>query len=128
MLILPQISKYFSVSRVHSRHQLLSRLTITKPEEDQSLEAVTRVATVSTSCVAVVSLLEAAFYFLYNRTVRIYLQILSRLDLDNNNFEYLQTILFSFSFIHGLKSFRKLTQMRKHVTVSFLFFFVHKSP
>ena len=120
MLILPQISKYFSVSRVHSRHQLLSRLTITKPEEDQSLEAVTRVATVSTSCVAVVSLLEAAFYFLYNRTVRIYLQILSR--LDNNNSEYLQTILFAFSFIHGLKSFRNLSQMRKHVTVSFLFF------
>ena len=85
MLILPQISKYFSVSRVHSRHQLLSRLTITKPEEDQSLEAVTRVATVSTSCVAVVSLLEAAFYFLYNRTVRIYLQILSRLDNNNLN-------------------------------------------
>ena len=62
----------FSVSRVHSRHHLLSRLTITKAEEDQSLEAVTRVATVATSCVAVVSLLEAAFYFLYNRTVRIY--------------------------------------------------------
>ena len=62
----------FSVSSVHTRHQLLTRLTITKAEEDRSLEAVTRVATVASSCVAVVSLLEAAFYFLYNRTVRIY--------------------------------------------------------
>ena len=103
------------MASVHTRHQLLTRLTITKPEEDRSLEAVTRVATVASSCVAVASLLEAAFYFLYNRTVRIYNFCFKLIRQNNDNLE--STTLFTCSFIHGWKSFRKLSQMRKAVKV-----------
>ena len=58
-----------SVHNVNTRHQFLTKLIGTKPEEDRSVAAVNQLVTAVIVTTVAVSLLEAGFYFLYNRIV-----------------------------------------------------------
>ena len=58
-----------SVYKINSRHQFLSRLIGTKPEEDLSLEAANHLATVVTLVTITASMCEVAFFFFFNRIV-----------------------------------------------------------
>ena len=63
-----------SVYMINTRHQFLSRLIGTKPEEDLSLEAANHLATVVTLVTIAASMCEVAFFFLFNRIVSSHLE------------------------------------------------------
>ena len=56
-------------SNINRRHEFLTRLIGTKPEEDRSFEAVNYLVTLATVSTSVALLLEVIFYFIYNRRV-----------------------------------------------------------
>ena len=58
----------YSASNINRRHEFLTRLIGTKPE-DRSFEAVNYLVTISTVSTSVAFLLEVLFYFIYNRRV-----------------------------------------------------------
>ena len=59
----------YSASNINRRHEFLTRLIGTKPEEDISFEAVNYLVTLATVSTSVAFLLEVLFYFIYNRRV-----------------------------------------------------------
>ena len=67
---------HYIAHNINKRHQFLTRLVGTKPEENKSLEAVNYLVSVVTATIGAASLLEVVFYFIYNRFVSVFLNVI----------------------------------------------------
>ena len=81
LLLLPLT---YTVTKINDRHDFLAKLVTTKSKEDESYETVNILLVGVTICFIIFSILEMAFYYIYNYWVSFYLlymYLLNRNDL-----------------------------------------------
>ena len=74
----------YTVTKINDRHDFLSKLVTTKSKEDLSYETVNILLVGVTICFIIFSILEMAFYYIYNYWVSLhllYMYLLNRNDL-----------------------------------------------
>ena len=66
---------FLSAYNIRARHDFLAGLISTKTEEDLSLGNMNQLLAALTTCMLTFSALEAGFYFIYNKMVKIMMSL-----------------------------------------------------
>ena len=83
LLLLPLT---YTVTKINDRHDFLAKLVTTKSKEDLSYETVNILLVGVTICFIIFSILEMAFYYIYNYWVSFYLLYMYLLHRNNSYF------------------------------------------